>query len=191
MDEAETGAAVSAMRAVAHPVRLRMLSLLTGAAMSAAEVARELDLTHANASYHLRVLLEAEEIVEAGEEKIRGGIAKRYRYPHERRGEHPRPGTPTADDQVFYARALGLEIERRVQQRAPGPGQHSDLEGWVAPEIWKQAVDLLLEASMLLHEHNRAPRTPGTIHVSQTAWAFQMAEPGQPEADADTSGDAP
>ena len=47
---------VASLRAVAHPVRLRILSLLTGTELSAAEVARELDLTHANASYHLRVL---------------------------------------------------------------------------------------------------------------------------------------
>ncbi|MFG1817797.1 ArsR/SmtB family transcription factor [Kribbella sp. NPDC049174] len=75
------------LRAVAHPVRLRILSLLTGSAMSAAEVARELGLTHANASYHLRLLLESGTIVEAGEERIRGGVAKRYRYPHEERGQ--------------------------------------------------------------------------------------------------------
>ncbi|MGA8848088.1 MAG: helix-turn-helix domain-containing protein, partial [Nocardioides sp.] len=155
MDEAGTGAAVSAMRAVAHPVRLQMLSLLTGTAMSAAEVARELDLTHANASYHLRVLLDAGEIVVAGEEKIRGGVAKRYRYPHERAGTHPDPGRPTTDDQVFYARALGLELERRLRQRAPRPSRHSDLEGWVPPEIWEQANELLMQAAMLLHEHNR------------------------------------
>ena len=36
--------------------------------MSAAEVARELGLTHANASYHLRQLLAAGQLVEAGEE---------------------------------------------------------------------------------------------------------------------------
>jgi predicted ArsR family transcriptional regulator len=48
--------------------------------MSAAEVARELGLTHANASYHLRQLLAAGQLVQAGEETIRGGRAKRYRY---------------------------------------------------------------------------------------------------------------
>ena len=66
---------------MAHPVRLRILSLLTAQPMSAAEVARELDLTHANASYHLRVLHDAGELVVESEEKIRGGTAKRYRYP--------------------------------------------------------------------------------------------------------------
>ncbi len=73
--------AVSSLRATAHPLRLRILSLLTGAELSAAEVARELDVTHANASYHLRVLADAGEVVVAGEEKIRGGVAKRYRHP--------------------------------------------------------------------------------------------------------------
>lgn len=38
------------LRAVAHPVRLRILSLLTGAEMSAAEIARELDITQATAA---------------------------------------------------------------------------------------------------------------------------------------------
>ena len=65
----------AALRAMAHPLRLRMLSLLTGAELSAAEVARELGITHANASYHLRVLLDAGELEVAGEEKIRGGVA--------------------------------------------------------------------------------------------------------------------
>ncbi|MGI5212411.1 winged helix-turn-helix domain-containing protein [Plantactinospora sp. CA-290183] len=44
------------LRALAHPVRLRILSLLTAAALTAAEVARELALTHANASYRARLL---------------------------------------------------------------------------------------------------------------------------------------
>ena len=108
----------SAMRAIAHPVRLRILSLLTGTAMSAAEVARELGLTHANASYHLRLLADADELVVDGEEKIRGGVAKRYRYPHERDlepgepGAQRRPGAPSA-----YLSALGKELERRSRSR--------------------------------------------------------------------------
>ncbi|WP_139977782.1 ArsR/SmtB family transcription factor [Nocardioides litoris] len=169
---------VSALRATAHPVRLRILSLLTGTAMSAAEVARELGLTHANASYHLRTLVAADELVEAGEERIRGGVAKRYRYPHERRGHHPDPArqvSTTDDDRVAYARASAQELERRVLLRRPRrPQRTSDLEGWVDEETWTRALDLLEEASMLLHEANRPPRTPGTLHVSLTTWAFEM-----------------
>src|SRR5215831_8426663 len=76
---AKVSEATGQMRALAHPVRLRILSLLTGAAMTAAEVARELRLTHANASYHLRQLHAAGTIQVAGEERTRGGPAKRSR----------------------------------------------------------------------------------------------------------------
>src|ERR1700679_2222186 len=54
------GRRVAALRARAHPLRLRMLSLLTGAAMSAAELGRELGVSQALASYHLRQLAHAE-----------------------------------------------------------------------------------------------------------------------------------
>lgn len=168
---------VIALRATAHPTRLRILSLLTGTPMSAAEVARELGLTHANASYHLRVLLEADELVEAGEERIRGGVAKRYRYPHERTGgvPHHHSEMSTPEDQVAYARSLGHEMARRARHRTIGvPGPSSDLEGWVDRDTWTHALEHLREASRLLHEANRAPRTAGTIHVSATSWAFEM-----------------
>jgi DNA-binding transcriptional ArsR family regulator len=168
---------IKELRAMAHPVRLRMVSLLTGSAMSAAEVAREMGMSHANASYHLRILLESGEIVEAGEERIRGGVAKKYRYPHERRGHHQRKTSP--EDQVVYARTLGRELERRVRERKPRTkSMSSDLEGWVTPEVWERALALLTEASHLLHDHNQPPRTPGTVHISASSWAFQMT-PGK------------
>lgn len=168
---------IHALRAWAHPVRLRMLSLLTGTtAMSAAEVARELDLTHANASYHLRVLLDAGELIEAGEERIRGGVAKRYRYPHERGATSPGEQLPSRDDQVAYARAVGDELVRRIAERSVvrGLGHSSDLDGWVDPAVWQRALALMREASRLLHDHNTAPRTPGALHVSATTFAFAL-----------------
>jgi DNA-binding transcriptional ArsR family regulator len=172
-----TDDATTALRATAHPLRLQILSLLTGTAMSAAEVARELGVTQANASYHLRILRDAGELVEAGEERIRGGVAKRYRYPHEVAAHRRSRGTTAS--QVGEARALGRELERRVRQRKSRTrSQLSDLEGWVDPEVWERALALLMEASTLLHDHNRAPRTPGTLHISQTSWAFEMTRPG-------------
>jgi DNA-binding transcriptional ArsR family regulator len=166
---------IGSLRAVAHPVRLRMLSALTGTAMSAADLARTLDLSHANASYHLRQLAAAGEVVEAGEQRIRGGTAKLYRYAHE--DDTPR-GTVTNEDRLVYTRAVAAELERRIAYRVPGPGPGglmSDLEGWVEPEVWEHASNLLHEASMLLHDANQPPHTPDTVHVSFTAWAFRMA----------------
>src|SRR3954447_24386380 len=107
-DMSDDSRSVSALRATAHPVRLRILSLLTASALSAAEIARELDLTHANASYHLRVLADAGAVVEAGEGKIRGGVAKRYRHPWEQQPRGPvGPG----------ARERGSRVQRPLRPR--------------------------------------------------------------------------
>src|SRR3954468_8982583 len=103
------GDGTATLRAMAHPVRLQIMSLLTGAPMTAAEVARELGLTHANASYHLRSLLAGGLIVPAGEEKIRGGVAKRYRYDPAR--EHA-PDHPEQKRALYVA--LGNELVRRT-----------------------------------------------------------------------------
>ncbi|TLF25906.1 helix-turn-helix domain-containing protein, partial [Microbacterium sp. 5K110] len=68
------------LRATAHPLRLRLLSLLTGAALSAAEAGRELGVSQAAASYHLRVLERAGLIRVVEVVRLRGGDAKRYRH---------------------------------------------------------------------------------------------------------------
>lgn len=164
---------ISALRSLAHPVRLRILSLLTAEAMSAAEVARALDISHANASYHLKVLHEAGELVEAGSERIRGGTARRFRYDVER-GLGDRSRTTTTVERLADARATALEIERRLQSRAPGASYSSDLEAWVTREDWVRALELVHEASALLHAAARRPGTPDTVHVSVTSTAFTM-----------------
>lgn len=163
--------AVARLRATAHPVRLRILSLLTAEAMSAAEVARTLDLTHANASYHLRVLHDIGELVVESEERIRGGMAKRYRYDATR--EVP-DRTSGVDDRLAYARANALEVERRLLDAAPGSGSSSDLEAWVPVEAWHHALDLLHEAAHLLHAAAQPADSPDTVHVSATTTAFTM-----------------
>ena len=165
--------AVLSLRATAHPLRLRMLSLLTGAELSAAEVARELGISHANASYHLRVLLEAGAVVVASEEKIRGGVAKRYRHPWESRpGEKASPG-----DQEVYVRATAEELVRRARLRKPRTrAMFSDAELWVTPDVWQRAEELVRQASALVHAEAQPPRSPGTVHVNLTAATFQMDE---------------
>ncbi len=164
------------LRALAHPVRLRILSLLTGADLTAADVARELGITHANASYHLRFLLDAGEIVVSGEESIRGGRARRYR--HHWRGEHrPGPTGPEADPEAptMFVRAAVEELQRRHRSRRRGvPGLVTDAELWVDVETWERARALLDEASALLHDGARPPRTEGTELVNLSLFAFVM-----------------
>ena len=124
----------AALRALAHPVRLRIMSRLTGASMTAAEIARELGLTHANASYHLRSLHTSGLIVIAGEEKIRGGVAKRYRYQAPREADGGQGPAPTDEQLRVEYSAIAHELIRRAQASRPGPGAKLvvDAELWIA-----------------------------------------------------------
>jgi DNA-binding transcriptional ArsR family regulator len=160
---------------MAHPIRLQIMSLLTSAPLTAAEVARELGLTHANASYHLRTLLSGGLIVVAGEEKIRGGVAKRYRY-----DAHHKPARgpdPDAERRVEFT-ALAHELLRRsaTAQFVEGAGLGSDGDFWVEPEAWLAIRDRIADAVEELHRAARPPRTPGTVRTSTTVAMFQSRE---------------
>jgi DNA-binding transcriptional ArsR family regulator len=163
----------STLRAMAHPLRLRMLSLLTGAELSAAEVARELGITQANASYHLRVLLDVGELEVAGEEKIRGGVAKRYRHPWHRPARERRLEPAHLEP---YVRAMAAELVRRYagRQRGGPRGNLSDAEVWVDPATYDRARALVTEASELMHAGARPPRTEGTLRANLTVALFPL-----------------
>jgi DNA-binding transcriptional ArsR family regulator len=165
---------------MAHPLRLRMLSLLTGSSLTAADVARELGLTHANASYHLRNLLSAGLIVQAGEERIRGGVAKRYRYDSERDRERDREttlGHHHADSQRALFAAVADELVRRTAEGDWSVGgSMTDAELWIDPVVWAEIRDRISQASRDLHDAAKPPRTPGTIRTSATIAMFRMAE---------------
>ncbi|UYM06045.1 ArsR/SmtB family transcription factor [Solicola gregarius] len=166
---------VSSLRALAHPVRLQILSLLTGSAMSATELAGELDISQANASYHLRALASAGYVVVDSEERIRGGVAKRYRHPW----DSAQPSRPAHDeDYLLYVQAMARELVRRAAYRDPDyPARsNTDAELWVTPEVWEEVFDLVERASTMLHSSARRPRTPGAVHVNMTASLFAMRE---------------
>lgn len=65
-------AEMSALRVLAHPLRLRMLSPPNGASFSAMELSRELSVSHALAGYHLRQL-HAAAVIELAEVRLRNG----------------------------------------------------------------------------------------------------------------------
>ena len=163
---------VESLRALAHPVRLQMLSLLTGAELSATEVAHELNITQANASYHLRQLLSAGLVVVAEERPIRGGVAKIYRHPQEIASPTRRSG---AGADRLFAQALAAEMVSRAElRREQGRGTSTDAELWVEPDVWTEVVDAMTNASQRLHAAARPPRSPGTIRTSTTTSLFEM-----------------
>ncbi|WP_228771282.1 ArsR/SmtB family transcription factor [Actinokineospora iranica] len=160
------------MRALAHPLRMRILGLVGDRAMSAAEVARELKDSQPNISYHLRKLADAGLVEIVEEVPIRGGLAKRYRhYP-------PAVAAPRGpgDDSVPGRRA------------APGAeAALTDAELWVDPQVWQDLVARGRDLSHQLRDAARPPRTPGTVRVSTTISMVQMDIPTQATGDTHTT----
>ncbi|HEX6918990.1 MAG TPA: helix-turn-helix domain-containing protein, partial [Actinomycetes bacterium] len=168
------GVSTDTLRAVAHPVRLRILSLLTGAPMSAAEVARELDISHANASYHVRQLVAAGLLDLAEERSNRGGRERRYRHVPETAA----PLESDAEGRQLWWRALAEELVRRSaladDEYGDSRGTSADAELWVAPADWAEAVDRVRSAVADLHRAARPPHAAGAHHVSVTVALFGM-----------------
>ncbi|MEU3171100.1 winged helix-turn-helix domain-containing protein [Streptomyces sp. NPDC007000] len=167
-----------ALRALAHPVRLRMLTLMWPGPMSAAELARELDISHALASRHLR-RLNAAGLVELAEERTRrGGRERRYRT------VQGSPLSDRSDGARMLAATLAHTLQERAARRAPdGKGVTVDAELWVAPEVWEAARQRLADVAAELHDAAHPPRAPGTIPVGVSLMTFPLRE--APHADAD------
>lgn len=175
------------LRALAHPVRLRIVSLVWNVPLSAAELSRELGISHALASQHLR-RLDAAGLVELAEvRERRGGRERRYRAVH---------GSPLSDQGhegvPLLAEALAHNLRDRAGRRAPdAQGVTSDAELWVAPEVWAGFRDRLAALFTELHDAAQAPHAPGSVGIGVTAMVFPLAEPpAEPPGPAEPSGPA-
>jgi DNA-binding transcriptional ArsR family regulator len=170
---------VSSLRAIAHPVRLRILSLLSGASMCAADVARELGISQANASYHVRVLAAAGYLVESGSANVRGGVAKLYTHPWQDQ-RRSRPGRRSSAETTALVEAMSEELRRRSCVRdEEGRATFTDAELWVDPATWEHVVAAVHEASVRLHAAAQPPRATAAIRVNMTAALFAMATPDE------------
>ncbi|WP_103348444.1 transcriptional regulator [Amycolatopsis sp. CA-128772] len=160
------------LRVLAHPLRMRILSLLTGTAMSAAEAARELGETQANTSYHIRRLHDAGLLEVTEEVQIRGGRAKRYRH-HPDSGKRLTSRNP--GEGKLLTKAIATELLRRAAARAADrPASLTDAELWVDPQLWARMLRQATALSEELHAAAQPPRTPGTVRVSASVALFEL-----------------
>jgi predicted ArsR family transcriptional regulator len=161
------------LRAMAHPLRLQILSLTTGAALSAAELAQELGIAHAAASYHARQLVEAgllQVVEDEGERTGPGRPPVRYRYDYRRGGHLDR----SAGAEALWA-ATAQDMQRRIRART----RHhvgADAEVWMAPEDFEEICALAARISELTHERARRPHAEGTVHASVSVYAFELGD---------------
>ena len=156
---------------MAHPLRIRILSLTTGAGMSASEIADELGIAHAAASYHARQLANAgllRVVNDSGKRTGPGRPLVRYRYVARLT---PRLGRSVGDEALWAA--LTQDLERRLRARS---SKHvgADAEVWMAPGDFAEVRALAQQIADLIHERARPPHARGTIHGSVTALAFKL-----------------
>ena len=117
-------------------------------------------------------------IVPAGEERIRGGVAKRYRYDAVRDAEIQRSLPPrTADEyRMLYAAAANELIRRTAEAHWPAKKSMVDADLWVDPEVWREIQERISQAAIDLHAAARPARSPGAIRTSTTIAMFEMAD---------------
>ncbi len=139
--------------------------MVTARPVSAMDVAATIGMAHASASYHLRRLASVGLIEPAvATERVlrRNGRPKQlYRMSTLAfRGLGP----PTAR---LLDRALLSDLEVRLGM----PGTRwtvSDAEAWLKPQDWRRVVELVRQASVIVHKRGQAARTAGAKHVSST-----------------------
>jgi DNA-binding transcriptional ArsR family regulator len=158
-----------ALRALAHPTRLRMLTMMWSGPMSAAMLAAELGIAHGLASQHLRTLDRAG-LVELTEVRPkRGGRERLYRTVK---------GSPLSDQkdaQPLLVEAIITNLRHRLTAWRPGEaGAVTDADLWLTPQQWADARDRMRTLFRDMHEQARPPQTPGTVQVGVTLLAFEM-----------------
>lgn len=160
------------LRALANPLRIRIVSLLTGAAMSATEVADELGIAHASASYHLRQLATAgflRRVDDRSEKAGRGQPPRRYTYDPSNEARLDR-----SSGGELVREAAFVDLRRRMTHMTR-QRRSADAEVWLPSEVWEEVVTLVEEAVRLVHDKAEPPRTEGSVHVSMTATLFELA----------------
>lgn len=157
------------LRALSHPLRLRILAILTGPPMSSAELARELGLSHAAVSFHVRKLVAAGYLELAETRSVRGGKERRYRQRQTGKAQWQH------EDPRLVVRAVGEEVARRAAASTTEAWRlFSDAELWVDPDVWDDVARRIAAAITDLDAAARAPREPGSIRVSATAMLFGL-----------------
>ena len=157
------------LRALGHPTRLRMLSLMWAGPLSAAALAAELGISHGLASQHLRTLDRAGLVELAEVRPKRGGRERLYRTV---KGS---PLSDRTDASPLLTEALVGNLRQRLAMRVPeSETVVTDAELWVTPEVWQDYRKRLHQLIRELHDHSQPPRTPGTTPIGATLMAFEM-----------------
>jgi len=172
-DDANREAPDPVLRALAHPVRLRMLSLMWASPFGATGLASALRIGHGLATQHLRRLLDAH-LVELVEVRTkRGGQERLFQTV---RG---RVLSDRDDDAPLLAEALATNLRDRSYRRLPGPGITVDADLWLSPEVWDRFHTDLTALVDWVHDQACSPTAADVIPVALTLMSFRVVAVGE------------
>lgn len=180
-ERADFGTPDPVLRALAHPVRLRMLSLMWAAPFGATGLASALGIGHGLATQHLRRLVDAH-LVEPVEVRTKRGGQERLFLTVRGRVLSDRD-----DDAPLLASALATNLRDRSYRRLPGPGVTVDADLWLSPAVWERFRTDLAALVDGLHEQAQSPTAQDVIAVALTVMTFRMG----PDGDTTPDGTAP
>jgi DNA-binding transcriptional ArsR family regulator len=110
---------LGAMRALAHPTRVRMMHLLRTEALSASELGRRLRIRFGSAQYHLRTLERAGIARRLEARRKRGGLEVLFEVPHSLWVDYD-PDAPLGMREAVHHAYLA-ELQRRLDAAAAEP----------------------------------------------------------------------
>jgi DNA-binding transcriptional ArsR family regulator len=190
------------LQALAHPVRLGIMELLTVAGpLTATELADRLDETPANCSWHLRKLAEHAFVEEAG-----GGTGRQRPWQVRQVGlawddVEATPGELRAGralEEMLLQRQVTRYQQARAELAEDGDPEWADAAASTQHASWLTAEeldDLNGEIRAILGRYadrltDRARRPPGSRLCELVAWGAPMLLPGVEATPAEDAGDA-
>jgi DNA-binding transcriptional ArsR family regulator len=185
----DLGADPLAMRALAHPIRIRLLEELTfRGPLTATQAAAHVGESPSSCSFHLRTLAKYGFVEEAG-----GGTGRQRPWRVVSLGSRWRSGPGTEAAERTAADALAAQVRRRDRElfddylahRDELPPAwteaaiHSSFGGWLTAEELTEIGERLLEVWQPFLDRLRDPsaRPPGSRLVHMFAHGFPRPEP--------------
>lgn len=151
------------LRALAHEIRLQMLSRLWQGPASVADLARHVGVTHGLASQHVKTLREAGLVRQVGTETRRGGHANLYAAT----GGTPLTSLASSDTDITpLVATMAALMNTRSRRRSHGrPALLADAEIWISTSAWEKFQAQMLNTIVELHHAVQDPETPGSVQI--------------------------
>ena len=171
---------IEAMRALAHPTRIRMLELLRQEPLSASELSRRLGIRFGSARFHLQQLVRGGLASAAGDRRVRGGLELLFAAPADVwiDLDPDEPGAIAALHQA-YVGELGRRLRSAASDRRPDDSAVDIVslrEIRLTPGDRAEAQRIAEDALRRIRALNASPREDGAEPVTLGLFLFRMAE---------------